>query len=73
MVDRLEQANGTNTVVKDLVASFLLPEVERRAVQLRGAVNALNEVLLTELGCADVILQLNLKSANMLMLLARPF
>lgn len=35
-IDRLELRNGVGVVVKDLVASFLLPEVERRQVQAQG-------------------------------------
>ena len=36
MLDRLELSNAVGSVVKDLVASFLLPEVERRQLQWKG-------------------------------------
>lgn len=36
MMDRFDAFNEVGVVVKDLVASFLLPEVERRQVQLKG-------------------------------------
>jgi hypothetical protein len=37
VIDRLELRNGVGVAVKDLVASFLLPEVERRQVQAQGS------------------------------------
>ncbi len=37
MIDELEALTECGAVVKDLVASFLLPEVERRFLQQRGA------------------------------------
>ena len=36
-MDELEALSECGAVVKDLVASFLLPEVERRFLQQRGA------------------------------------
>ena len=36
LLDELEALTECGAVVKDLVASFLLPEVERRYLQLRG-------------------------------------
>lgn len=59
MLDRLELSNAVGSVVKDLVASFLLPEVERRQLQWkveleeRKYVEAARQTILTAVADAS--------------------